>query len=335
MTDNARTARTADPFAEFPVIDLALWRDGDDTRRAAVEHQVDHALRSSGFLLVTNHGIDAELARRLNETSRAFCALPVEVKERYLAQPGGTGWIPSGVEANGYTSGEATPADLKEALSFGPVHEGAVTVTSAGLVPCTNVYPAEAEDIEAMVRSYIAEALHLANELFELFAAALGLDPDHFAKHCTDTLHTLVVTWYPSLTDTGTPIDGQYRIGPHADFGTITILDREPTDPGLQVQLPDGSWVDAPFVPGSLTINGGDLLSRWTGGRWRSNMHRVPAPTSEHPEQDRLSLVLFLEADADAIITPIPPPVGGGQFDEPVSVIDFLHQKFREITLSS
>ena len=110
----------------------------------------------------------------------------------------------------------------------------------------------------------------------------------------------------------GEPADGQYRIGPHTDFGTITLLDRQPGVSGLQVLSADGAWLDAPYLPGSLTINVGDLIARWSGGRWRSNLHRILAPSPDAPAEELISLVLFMETNVGAVVAPLPPPVGGG-----------------------
>ena len=74
------------------------------------------------------------------------------------------------------------------------------------------------------------------------------------------------------MTEVGEPVQGQYRIGPRTDFGTVTVLDREPGAGGLQVFVtaaddPDGPgvWQDAPYDPDTLTINIGDLLAYGPG----------------------------------------------------------------------
>ena len=81
---------------------------------------------------------------------------------------------------------------------------------------------------------------------------------------------------------TGPPARASY-VGAHSDFGVVTLLDRQPGYGGLQIQLLDGTWVDAPYVEGTLTINIGDLLARWTGDRWRSTVHRVLPPSDQAP----------------------------------------------------
>ncbi len=103
---------------------------------------------------------------------------------------------------------------------------------------------------------------------------------------------------------------GQFRIGPHTDFGTVTVLDREPGAGGLQVDIDGVGWVDAPYDPEALTVNIGDLLAHWTGLRWRSGRHRVLPPQAGAPHEELVSLVFFFELDHDALVTPLAPPIG-------------------------
>ena len=66
-----------------------------------------------------------------------------------------------------------------------------------------------------------------------------------------------------------------------------------------------GAWTDAPWIPGALTVNVGDVLALWSGGRWRSANHRVLPPPVEAPDESLVSLVYFAEADARTLIEPI------------------------------
>ena len=99
--------------ATVPVIDLTAWYDGDAGDRAAVAREVDQALRTSGFLLVTGHRVPADLRASTRASAREFFALPAKVKARYAIAVGGRGWIPPGAEANGYAEGTPTPPDLE------------------------------------------------------------------------------------------------------------------------------------------------------------------------------------------------------------------------------
>jgi isopenicillin N synthase-like dioxygenase len=142
------------------------------------------------------------------------------------------------------------------------------------------------------------------------------------------------INWYPPLGVTGAPEDNQFRIGPHTDFGTVTILDREPGKGGLQVWTEAGGWEDAPFHPEAFTINTGDLLARWSGNRWKSNRHRVLPPQASAPDEDLVSLVYFYEADHDTVVEALQPPIGRPNEHEPVIARDFLRERLDAITMS-
>ena len=136
------------------------------------------------------------------------------------------------------------------------------------------------------------------------------------------------------MQQTGEPAPDQFRIGPHTDFGTVTILDREPGRGGLQVWTQDGGWADAPYHPDALTINTGDLLARWSGDRWRSNRHRVLPPQAEAPDEDLVSLVYFYEADHDSVVHALRPPIGRPNDYPPVVASDFLRERLDAITVT-
>lgn len=311
----------------FPVIDLDRWRGGGTTERAEVAAAVDGALRTSGFLVVTGHGVDDEVLAEARAASLAVFALPAETKAKYTQSDGigSPGWIPLGAEANGYSFGEPTPPDLKEAWSVSPVSEPSQIVSSRGIRPSSNAFPAEVPVFESAIRRYLDVGRLLVRQLFELLADAAEVDRDTFVAQCRQPLYTLNVTWYPPLGD-AEAAPGQYRIGPHRDFGTITVLYRDDSDPPLQVELADGTWVDVPQVPGALVINVGDLLAHWSGGRWRSNPHRILAPTGDARRHGRLSLVLFVDTDIGAVLRPIDDPDG-----EPLDAVEHLRAQLAAI----
>lgn len=319
------------PHGYVPVIDLAPWFSGDPAGRAAVAERVDEALRTAGFLLVTGHGVPAELRAEVRAVAREFFALPVERKNRYAVQVGGRGWIPPGAEANGYAEGTETPADLKESYSFASDEPtGDPMVDEIWFAP--NAWPTEVPRMRPVIGSYLASMRALADELLAVCAVALGLPADHFAGYLTHPTYGFNLNWYPPLHRVGPPAPGQFRIGPHTDFGTVTVLDREPGLGGLQVYTMDGQWVDAPYDPDAFTINIGDVMARWTGDRWRSTRHRVLPPSADAPDEDLLSLVYFYEADHDAVIESFPPPIGTTSYP-PVVWGEYLREKLAAISI--
>jgi len=319
--------------SSVPVIDLRPWLSGTAAERAQVAADVDEALQRIGFFLITGHGVPTELRREVRAAARGFFAQPEAVKRRYAVTVGGRGWLPPGVEANGYAEGTETPPDLKESFAVGADTPSGDADIDAFWFPA-NVWPVEVPALQACVTEYLARMRALADELLRVAAVSLALPPDFFTRHTGRSTYTMNINWYPPLSVIGPPEPGQFRIGPHTDFGTFTVLDREPGRGGLQVWSPQGDWEDAPYHPDAFTINTGDLLARWSGDRWKSNRHRVLPPAAEAPDEDLVSLVYFYEADHDAWIESLQPPVGRANSYPPVQSANFLRERLDAITIS-
>jgi isopenicillin N synthase-like dioxygenase len=87
------------------------------------------------------------------------------------------------------------------------------------------------------------------------------------------------------------------------------------------VRALDGTWADTPYVPEAFTVNVADLLARWTGERWQFTTvrHRVLPPPGQAPHDELVSLIVFLEAEMDTVISPVadnrePAPVVAGEW---------------------
>ncbi|GLY04272.1 MULTISPECIES: 2-oxoglutarate and iron-dependent oxygenase domain-containing protein [Actinoplanes] len=309
---------------DIPLFDMGAWRAADVRDRGVLAGRLDRAMRDSGFFLVGGHGIDGALQERIRAQARAFFALPGAVKDRYATGVGGRGWIPCGREANAFYGevADADRPDLKETFTLGRDEPGRDPAWFAA-----NVWPAEVPGLREPVSAYAAQVQELYRELLEVLAIALGLDGGYFVERSRNAPYTFNINRYPPLTVTGTPLDGQFRVGPHTDWGILTILDRQPGYGGLQVQNLDGSWADAPYVPGAFTVNIADLLARWTGDRWRSTRHRVLPPPEADRDEELISLIVFCEADMDRVVTPLPPPAGGGANHPPVVAGDYFRER--------
>ena len=143
-----------------------------------------------------------ELRAEVRAQARAFFALPAGTKRRYAVTVGGRGWLPPGVEANGYAEGTETPPDLKESYAVGADQPtGDPEVDGYWFQP--NVYPAEVPGLEPAVVGYLARMRALADELLVLCAAALGLEPDFFTRHTGHATHTMNINWYPPMAVAG------------------------------------------------------------------------------------------------------------------------------------
>jgi len=302
-----------DTALQIPLIDLAPWFSGDDDDRRALAQQVDRHLQAVGFLLVVNHGIDPAVFDDARAAIRAFKDLPTAAKERYRQRGEGyRGWVGVGEESNAGAYGVEAPPDLKETYAVGTPDVPADLRARAPRWFAENVYPDDdVPEFRPAVDRFIAEARNLCDELLDLLSVSLGLPQDTMRSYCRTPSLSASFNWYlPQSALAAPPLPGQFRIGPHTDYGTLTILDRQQGAGGLEV-LAGGEWITAPWVEGALTVNTGLLMGRWSNDRWSPNVHRVAPPPADDPDEELISLVLFHDPDFDAVIAPLE-----GTFDE-------------------
>jgi isopenicillin N synthase-like dioxygenase len=153
----------------------------------------------------------------------------------------------------------------------------------------------------------------VARTLMNAMARCLELPEDIFDSAFAGGISTLRLIHYPvrpPQSMVGLPEDRlwvthrgerHYLLGrAHVDSGMMTLLAQDGVA-GLQARDADGAWVDVPPEEGTLAVNFGKLLERWTGGRIRATEHRVIGRGEE-----RFSIPFFYDARADALIEPLP-----------------------------
>ncbi|GAA4958746.1 isopenicillin N synthase family dioxygenase [Actinoplanes utahensis] len=299
----------------IPTLDLHDWRSASPARRAAITTELDAALRRTGMFLLAGHDIPAETTARMRTTGRAFMGLPAERKKAYaVGRPYDNGWRGLGAlqaGAVGDPDGGSGAPDLHEAFHTGPEHRTGDPAFDRRYYPA-NKWPAEVPGLREVTVEYTARLNRISLELLGVLAATLGIEEDFFSSRSQRATWTQNVNWYPPLSMVGALREGQMRVGPHTDFGTLTLLDRQQGAGGLEVWNATDGWFKPPFVPGTLVVNLGDMMHEWTDGRWRALRHRVLAPPASDPDEELVSLVFFFEADPDTEVRPLPAPVGGG-----------------------
>jgi isopenicillin N synthase-like dioxygenase len=293
---------------DVPVIDLAPFRTGD----AAGTHQVAaafaHAFEQVGFAAIVNHGIDAALIARAYEQAHEFFRLPFEEKTKVMLPERRKthGYIPVGVESVAATVGDRRPTDLCEALVFGGIRfERQPPVNDVERrFRRDNLWPDRPAGLRAAFTDYYWALDGVAGDLMRLAALALDLPEAWFQPYFDRRSCTLRAVLYPEQPSA--PEDGQLRYGAHRDYGGLTILRQDRAEGALQACLPDGRWIDVRAPADAFVINVGDLMARWTNGRWLSALHRVVNPPARAAGTRRLSLVLFTGPNYDAEIRCLP-----------------------------
>jgi len=291
---------------DVPVIDIAPLRSGTDP--AEVARAWDAAMRETGFALIAGHGIAEALLDGIYARASAFFARPLAEKTKLsFADKGrGQGYLPIGNEIVGRGHDPLARPDLCESLTFANPRFDRSAPDNAldARLYRANIWPADMPGFREAVETYIAAGRELALTLMRLSAVALGLPQNHFAPFFDRMELNLRCVLYPDQPEA--PDSHALRYGPHTDFSGFTILRQDDALGGLQVRTPQG-WQDVKPVAGTLVINAGDLIQRWTNDRWISNVHRVANPPRDRTSGTRrLSIVLFTGPNADAEIACLP-----------------------------
>jgi isopenicillin N synthase-like dioxygenase len=301
----------------IPVIDMApLYNAGvDGVRRVAREMR--GAAHSIGFFYVRNHGIPQELLDRTDAVARRFFRLPLEEKLKVEVAPWHRGFIRIG-EAKMY---DAAQADLKESFIFGAEAgpEGAAWGREHRMRG-PNRWPDALPELKTTLNEFFDAGNRCGKVLFRGFAASLGLDLDHFTREFDRPVTRGAVVFYPPQPREAGP--DRFGVAPHTDYGCLTLLYQDPVG-GLEVQDRHGDWVVARPIEGTLVINVGDLLARWTNNLFRSTPHRVVNRSG----RERLSIAAFVDPNYETMVAPVCAD-GAAPLFPPVACGDYIVSRY-------
>lgn len=282
-----------------------------------------------GFAVVRDHGIPQGLIDEAEAVSKAFFALPDEVKRAYKIAGGGgaRGYTPFGTEK----AKDARIFDLKEFWHVGrDLPEG--HPLAEFMAP--NVWPTEIAGFRETMSALFAAFEATGGRVLEAIALHLGRPRDFFAASVEDGNSVMRLLHYPPLGPDAP--EGAIRAAAHGDINTITLL-LGAEEAGLELLTRQGEWLPIPAEKGALVINVGDMLERQTNGRLRSTTHRVVNPRGEAAKRGRYSMPFFLHFRPDFMIEALPECVSEGDANPPlppISAHDFLMQRLREINLA-
>ena len=276
----------------IPVIDFEGSSCERLSRRLETAAALRAAFESIGFLYLRNHGVPVSVLDAVLAQSRAFFGLSQEGK--LAVRP------PTKGSTRGYGAvasqalDEKRPGDLKEIFQAGPERPGARA----------NVWPEGLAGFREAVLAFQKAAMETCNQLMRAIAVSLGLPEAYFEPYHDRSDCTARLLHYPPLP--ANPLPGQMRAGAHTDFGGLSLLFPDGKG-GLEIRGPEGIWIPAPALPDMAILNTGDLLERWTNGKFRSSPHRVVNPVGPAAERDRYSVVLFHSPNPDAVIECLAP----------------------------
>ena len=297
-----------------PIIPEISFKDLKVNNYAAIQ-SLSSALHEHGFVTFVEHGISSSLLEDAYNISKAFFALPSEVKQTY-ARPdtgGARGYTQFGKET---AVGETVP-DLKEFWHHGPDIDNSYDSRIRENIPIE-----ELKEFNIICRQLFKELHTLGVSVLRSIALILNKPENFFDTWVEKGNSVLRLIHYPAVTDKSNLL----RARAHADINLITLLVGA-EESGLEVQHHDGSWIPIEAASKSIVCNIGDMMQLVTRGQLKSTVHRVVDYNLSDPKP-RYSIPFFLHPSPDIILKSIV-----DDSKESVSAHDFLEERIREIKL--
>lgn len=290
-----------------------------DITAPTVVEDVDAACRMAGFFQILGHGISDDVVAEAMGNVREFFRQPLDEKMRWMSGDHSVerGYSARGTEGFSYSMALETPFDLVEAFTLGrnsypaddPVFAEATHTHFAA-----NIWPDQPSGLAESVLTYYEQVEEVTHRVTRLLAQALEIEEDFFERCTTHPMDSLRFNYYCATPEDAAPLPGQFGVGPHTDYGLITVMYADSDAPGLQVADSNGHWHDVLPVPGALVVNLGDLVAQWTNDRWRSSLHRVlPMRSANGETVERLSAPYFHATDYDTLVECLPSCVSEAQ----------------------
>jgi isopenicillin N synthase-like dioxygenase len=283
----------------IPVIDFGPALARRPGARESIATELRHALEHVGFFIMINHGVPPHLIDRTFAQARRFHDQPPDTKMALRMNEHNNGYMSMGRYAV-WTSEVNTndKPDLNEAF-FTKRERGPddPLLRSGRRFVGPNRWPDSLPGFRDSVLAYTDAMDALSRRVLPVCAVALDLPPHAFDAAFAESQFSFRLSHYPPV-----PAEAnQFGIAPHTDANFLTFLAQTEV-PGLQVRMPTGEWADVPYVPGSYAVNSGDMMQRWTNGRFKSTPHRALPPVGRH----RYAIPFFLGPHIDTVIECLP-----------------------------
>ncbi|EHK97282.1 Clavaminate synthase-like protein [Glarea lozoyensis ATCC 20868] len=288
-------------FSSLPIISLSSLSKAscDEAELLRLSAELDHVFSTTGFAYLTDlpltythedvfgicdeffgpNGVSTEEKMKL--AKRTFVPGNKNTYRGYFPPQQGSDNLKEGFELG-------TPSTLPSSSSPNPKFN----LTEPNVFPSSQSFRTKCETLHT-------ELQNLSTKLLSLLAVSLGKPSTFFENYLTNSLSTLRLLHYPPV-----PASRQQELicTPHTDSGILTLLHQDSTG-GLEVLNSKNEWIPAPYVPGSVVVNIGDLMAKVSGGRWVATLHRVRAAKRNADQvKGRHSVPFFFEPGAECVV---------------------------------
>ncbi|KDR77895.1 hypothetical protein GALMADRAFT_94385 [Galerina marginata CBS 339.88] len=270
------------------IIDLQPFLDGSNKKLVA--DAILESFKSIGFVYLVNHGLSQDKIDSMFEWSKKMFSQPLETKQlaphpesgahhRGYSAPGREKVVrlghlddrDSGGEMENKNVHAEIQRDIKESFEVG--REDNAEMPNIWFPE--SVIPGFKE---ACVGFYWS-CYEIEKTILKALALGFNLSEDFFLQYHSNADNQLRLLHYPSITAKILEDKNASRIPSHTDFCSLTMLMQDSVG-GLEVEDPNqpGVFIPVPPIPGSIVVNAGDFLMRWSNDTIKSTVHRVRAP---------------------------------------------------------
>ena len=306
---------------EIPIPDLSDFLAEKPGALEAVAKELRFAAENIGFFFIRGHGVSQNLINATFEASRQFHALGEEEKMALKANTHNIGYMGNGASisrASQVYDGERKTNLVAAFFLKRELPADHPDIVNNKRFRGANQWPANLDGFRETAIAYMDALERLGKSMLPIYARALDLPDDFFAEAFSEPQYTLRLAHYPPATAE----DNQFGLAPHTDSSFLTLLAQNKVE-GLQVRRTDGTWIDAPAVPGTFVVNSGDMLRRWSNHRFLSTPHRAVASARN---RDRYAIPFFFDAHADFVQECLPTCTDAGNPPryEPTTYTDYM-----------
>jgi isopenicillin N synthase-like dioxygenase len=313
----------------IPRLDLNDYLNGTPEQKRNFSNDIGNAFNDTGFVTITNHGLDADLINKLYKEVQNFFTLPEAEKLKYekVELAGQRGYTSKGREK---AKDSKTP-DLKEFWQTGQYVEDGDVIKDE--YP-DNVKVEEYPGFNEVTKEVYQKLEKAGKQILNAISVYLGLPENYFEDKVHNGNSILRgIHYFPIENPEALPADA-VRAGAHEDINLITLLIGASAD-GLEVLTQQGEWFAIKAHGEDIVVNVGDMLQRLTNNKLRSTTHRVVNPPRELMKNSRYSVPFFLHPKSSMDLSSLDSCVDK---DHPkaysdITAGDYLDERLREIGL--
>lgn len=271
--------------------------------------ELGEAFHTTGFVRVTNVGLDKKIVKKAYSIIKKFFKQS-EADKMEIFDPACGG-------QRGYTPGESPGGepDPKEFFSLG--RDENMWPDNLEMEGPLEAYR---DELDEKIRIPIECALSTFMGQEENFLTEMNQDGDALLR---------AIRYEKNLEE------GEVLARAHTDINLFTILPMA-SKKGLQVQMPDGSWLDVTIKDtDTVILNAGDMLKNMSNGDLESSVHQVLA--KGNTRKARHSIVFFIHARPNDPMDPLPTMIektGGVPLYPKATERDLLFERLEELELA-